>query len=69
MTPSELRALGVVTDLPTAARCYGIGRSTAYELARRGEFPVRLMRVGSRYRVRVADLLEDLAVPAEQQAG
>jgi excisionase family DNA binding protein len=42
---------------PDAALLLGVGRSTAYSLARRGEFPVRLLRVGTKYRVSRADLL------------
>jgi excisionase family DNA binding protein len=45
-------------DLLTAAKLLGIGRTTAYELARRDQFPCRLLRVGTRYRVVTADLLK-----------
>lgn len=41
----------------TAARILGIGRTKAYELARRGEFPCLVIRVGDLYRVSTADLL------------
>jgi hypothetical protein len=34
LTRAELLALPVVVDVPTAARALGLGRSTAYELAR-----------------------------------
>lgn len=64
MTPEELLALPVAVDLSTAARAYGIGRTAAYELARRDEFPVRVLRIGNRYRVRRSDLLESLGVTA-----
>lgn len=40
LTRAELLALPVTVDVPTAARALGLGRSTAYELARRDEFPV-----------------------------
>lgn len=56
---SDLADLPPVIDLyPTAAGFLGIGRTTAYELARRGEFPVRVLRVGHRFRVVTADLRE-----------
>ncbi|MCK9871863.1 hypothetical protein MRI28_19850 [Nocardiopsis dassonvillei] len=40
-----------------------MGRTTAYELARRGDFPCRLLRYGGTYRVVTAELLELLGVP------
>jgi len=52
----EVAALPVVIDLVTAARALGMGRTSAYEAARRGDFPVPVMRVGRRYRVVTAHL-------------
>ncbi len=34
-----------------AAALIGIGRATAYDLVRTGEFPVPVLRIGRRYRV------------------
>lgn len=66
MTPDEIRALGPTTTVPIAGACYGLERRAAYELARTGKFPVRVLRLGSRnYRVRTADLLEDLGYSIE----
>ena len=48
----------------TAARILGIGRTEAYELARRGEFPCRVIRVGDLYRVSTPDLLRPLGLGA-----
>jgi predicted DNA-binding transcriptional regulator AlpA len=62
MSRAELLALPVAVDLPTAARALGLGRSTAYELARRHEFPCRVLQVGSSYRVPTAELLGVLGV-------
>ena len=59
-TEDAIRALGMVTDLPTAASIFGLGRALAYELAKNGEFPVPVIRVGSRYRVPVAPILAAL---------
>lgn len=56
-TADEVRALGARTDLVTAASVLGIGRTSAYELARRGEFPVKTLRLGHKYVVVVASLL------------
>ena len=55
--PERLRALGPTTDLTTAAEILGISRSAAYKLARRGAFPVPLLKVGAVYRVPTAPLL------------
>ncbi|MFC0862165.1 hypothetical protein ACFHYQ_07635 [Sphaerimonospora cavernae] len=38
------------------------GRSKAYQLARDGEFPVRIIRIGDLYRVCTADLMKVLGV-------
>jgi excisionase family DNA binding protein len=43
-------------DLLEAAQPLDMGRSTAYMLAQRGEFPVPILRIGRRYKVRTADL-------------
>ena len=59
MTRAELLDLPVVVDLVTAGKVLGIGRTRAFELARRGEFPVPVLRVGHTYRVPTAALLVD----------
>lgn len=50
------------TGLAVAAAALGIGRSTAYTLAAAGEFPCKVIRVGTRYRVVTADLRRLLEV-------
>ena len=63
MTRAELLALPAAVPLwPTAARAVNIGRTVAYELARTGEFPVPVLRLGASYRVRTADLLAYLGI-------
>lgn len=62
LTPAEIRSLPAVVDLVTAGRAFGIGRTTAYQLARTGRFPCRVMQVGRGYRVRTADLLNALGL-------
>ena len=64
-TPARIRALGAVTNLPTAAEILGLSRSVAYDLAHRDEFPVAIIRAGTRYRIPVAALLELLRIPLE----
>ena len=64
-TTIDLSDLPPVIDMyPDAARVLGIGRTTAYELTRRGEFPVPVLKVGSRYRVVTGHLRELLRLPA-----
>jgi hypothetical protein len=66
MSLEELRALPVSVDLPTAGRAFGIGRTKAHELARRGEFPCQVLRVGTKYRVPRAAIFEALGLnPAD----
>lgn len=62
MSRTELLALPVTVDLVTAARALGLGRTKAYELARAGAFPCRVLRVGRTYSVPAADLLGLLGV-------
>lgn len=65
MLAEDFNALGVTTDLETAARVLGVGRGTAYRLAQAGDFPCRVLRVGSRWVVPTAGLRElVLGVPA-----
>lgn len=65
----DLRALPPALDLVTAAKALGIGRTTAYSLARRDEFPCRLIKVGSQYKVPTAELLRLLGLAPEASAG
>ncbi|MFI5805796.1 integrase [Streptomyces sp. NPDC051561] len=69
MTRSDLLALPAAVDLVTAGRALSLGRSKAYELAQRGEFPVRLLRLGNAYRVPTAELLDLLSVRREDDHG
>ncbi|MGI5512760.1 helix-turn-helix domain-containing protein [Streptomyces sp. CA-106131] len=64
MSNTEVLALPAAVDLVTAGRALSLGRTTAYELARRGEFPVPTLRLGNQYRVRRADLLDLLGITA-----
>lgn len=64
MTREELLALPVSVDLDTGNRALGLGRSKGYELAKRGEYPCKVLRLGNAYRVVTADLLELLGLAA-----
>ena len=56
-TIESIRGLGMTTDVETAASILGFGRTKAYELAKSGDFPVRLLRIGRRYVVPVPAIL------------
>lgn len=68
ITADELRREGTTTDIITAGRAIGIGRTAAHSLARRGEFPVPVIRAGGTYRVPVAPLLSLLGLSPEPAA-
>ncbi len=57
MTSAELDNLPVAFELIVACRAFGISRTLGYGLAKSGEFPCRVLRVGKSYRVTKADLL------------
>jgi hypothetical protein len=62
MSRRELLALPAAVDLVTAGRALGLGRTKSHELARAGEFPVRVLRLGRAYRVATADVLALLGI-------
>jgi predicted DNA-binding transcriptional regulator AlpA len=47
----DLDTLPTVVSIVTAAHALGLSRTYAYELAKRGDFPCRIIRVGTAYRV------------------
>lgn len=59
---AQLRTGPPAVDLLTAAKVLGLGRTKAYELAKRDQFPVPVRRVGTSYRVSVAALLKYLGI-------
>jgi hypothetical protein len=66
-TDDQIRALGSLTDLVTAGSVLGIGRTTSHRLARDGQFPVPVLRIGHRYHVPVAGLLHLLGLTDADQ--
>lgn len=60
-TVESVRGLGLTTTVDTAASILGISRTKAYALAKHGEFPIKLVRVGRRYLVPVPALLQLLS--------
>lgn len=43
-------------SIPEAGKILGIGTTTAYALAKSGEFPVRVLRLGKSLRVSISQL-------------
>lgn len=62
-TTADLDALGVSTDIRTAAKAMGIGTSHAYKLANNDQFPIPIHRVGGRWVVPTSSLRAFLEVP------
>ncbi|MBT8227479.1 MAG: helix-turn-helix domain-containing protein [Dactylosporangium sp.] len=61
-TIDEIRGLGTTVNVATAGAILGIGRSKSYELAKNGEFPVRVLRIGRRYLVPTLPILALLGI-------
>lgn len=65
-TAAQLRALPATTDVETAGSVLGMGLWKARALIRDGEFPVPVIRHGSRYIIPTRPLLALLGVePAD----
>jgi hypothetical protein len=66
MSPDELREIWrtqlTVGLHPIANKAIGAGRSLGYELVKRGEYPVPVLKLGNRYRVRTSDLVAYLGL-------
>ncbi|MDL4817354.1 helix-turn-helix domain-containing protein [Actinomadura opuntiae] len=65
LTAAEIRSLPATIDLVTAGRIVGVGRTKAYQLARSGRFPCRVLRIGRNYRVCAADLIAVLGLACD----
>ncbi|TDP90509.1 helix-turn-helix domain-containing protein [Labedaea rhizosphaerae] len=61
-TPPAARGVDILAradatvSIPEAARVLGVSRDLAYDLARRGELGVRVLKLGCRWRVPTNDL-------------
>jgi hypothetical protein len=50
-------------SIPVAGRAFGLTPNGAYAVAKRGEFPVKIVKVGGVFRCASADLLKVLGLP------
>lgn len=67
-TPEAIRALGATTDLPTLGEIFGLSTWRSREMAKTGEWEqagIRILKMGSRYRVTVPSILDVLGVPGD----
>lgn len=55
----------LTVNLPVACAALGIGKTLGYELVRRGEFPVRVVRLGRRVVVSVHEICDFLGIQLE----
>ena len=62
MSMEELLSLPVINDLVTAGRAFGLGRTKAFELAKAGKFPCRVLQVDRKYRVPRSAIFEALGI-------
>ncbi|MER7278012.1 DNA-binding protein [Dactylosporangium sp. NPDC000244] len=67
-TIDAVRKLPATVDIETAGAVLGIGRSKSYELAKAGDFPVRVLRIGRRYLVPTNLLLKLLGVDQDTES-
>lgn len=61
-TAAMVRAWPVTVDVPTAGRCWQLGRDASYDLARSGKFPVPVLRLGRRLVVTRAAIMSKLGI-------
>lgn len=60
-TLDEVRTWPAMVGIPAAARVFLLSETHGYNLARRGEFPARVLKIGGRYRVVTASIIAALA--------
>lgn len=56
-------------DLMDAGSLFGMGRTTAYALAASEKFPVEVLKVGGRLKVRTADVRRYFGLPVTPGTG
>ena len=71
-TQEAIRALGPTTDLPTLGAIFECSRWKAYQMARHGEWGhlgIKVLSIGSKYRVVVQSILDVLGYRAADVDG
>jgi hypothetical protein len=63
LTMAEVMMLPAVTDLVSAGKALGMGRTRSYELAQAGTFPCPVLWIDRTYQVPTAGLLTVLGMP------
>jgi hypothetical protein len=62
----DLRSLPPTVGVEAAARVLGCGRTLAYELIQRSDFPCRVLPLGIRYVIPTAELLKAIGLSARR---
>ena len=68
LTTADILALPPTVDIVTAGKAFGLGSTTAYQLARTGKFPCKVLRAGGSWRVVTADLRRVLEISEQPEA-
>lgn len=68
-TAEDILNWPATVDPATAGSAFGISRSYAYELVKRGDFPAKVIRVGGKNRVVTADLMRVLGITRTRGPG
>lgn len=63
----ELAQASATTDVPTAGKPFGLGTNASYEAVHRGDFPVRVLKIGRKLRVSTSDLLAALGISVDDE--
>jgi predicted DNA-binding transcriptional regulator AlpA len=60
-TLAEIRTWPATVSVPQAGTAWGLSRNQSYNMAKRGEFPATVSRVGNRYKVVTASIIRALS--------
>jgi hypothetical protein len=60
-TLDEIRHWPATVDIAMANTALGLSRAHGYALAKRGEYPARILKLGGRYRVVTASIIRLLS--------
>ena len=62
LTRAEILSWKLTVDLPTAGRAFDLGKNASYDAYHRGDFPVRVLKIGKKLRVVTQDVLTALGL-------